>query len=112
LLFASNVFSREREQRQMPGALDSAGQTALMLGAGSGLATRANLTTIRQVTAKQIGVLIGNFADLVEAEVAQLGAAGAKSTRATSAPTTTTLQVVHLTIIITHGYVSCDNCAR
>ncbi len=55
--------------------LDGTCQAALVLRAGSRLATRANLPAIRQVTTQQIGIFVWHFGHLVEAEVAEFASA-------------------------------------
>jgi hypothetical protein len=45
------MFHRKWQQGHMPGALNGYGQSALMLGACSGLATRANVAAIIDKTA-------------------------------------------------------------
>ena len=51
-LFAAQLLSREREQRQMTRTLYSTRQTALVFGTSTGLTARPNLPAIRQVAAK------------------------------------------------------------
>jgi len=51
------VFCGERKQRQVTGALYRQCQTALVLCAGSRLATRADFAAIRQVTAEQVNIM-------------------------------------------------------
>ena len=58
----------------MAGALDSRGQVALMLGAGAGLTTRANLAALADEAAQLVSLLVVDGLDLIDAELADLGA--------------------------------------
>ncbi len=60
----------------MAGAFDGRGQVALMARARAGLAARANLAALTDEAAQHIGLLVVNALDLVDAELAHLGARG------------------------------------
>jgi hypothetical protein len=103
------VFGGERKQRQVTGALYRQCQTALVLCAGSRLATRADFAAICQVTAEQVNILIRHSLYFVHAKIAKLVAAWTHSTatRTTSAPAPATIiKIVHLAIIIAHRFNS------
>src|SRR4051812_30552584 len=87
----------------MPRALDGERETALMLGAGAGLAAWADLTAIRQVAAQQIRIFVGHFFHLIQAKVAEFIAAWteAPATAPTTAPAAI-IQIFHVTIVIAH----------
>lgn len=62
-------FAAEGKQRQMAGALDSASQSALVLGAGAGLAARADLAVVGDEPPQSIGLLVIDGCVLVSAEL-------------------------------------------
>jgi hypothetical protein len=68
------MLGREREHGQLAGALERDVQQALVGGAGACLATRLDLAALRQVTTQSAQVLVVNFVDLVDAELANLAA--------------------------------------
>src|SRR3989304_1851064 len=84
---------RERNQRQMPCALDGDRQQALMAGARARLAARPNLAAFVHEAAQQIGLLVIDALAFFDPEPANLGRApktlahpAARSARARAAP--------------------------
>ena len=65
----------ERNQGQMPGALDGGRKSALMLGAHTGLAPGLDLPSVRHVSAEPIGVFVVDVLDMIDAESAYLSTA-------------------------------------
>jgi len=69
------MFGGIGEQGHEASLLQCAAQTALMLGAGSRLATGFDLPTIRNVTLDEaIGIFIVNFAHMVVAKLTDFAA--------------------------------------
>jgi hypothetical protein len=65
----------KRQQRDVPGLLDGAGQTALVLGANAGKTPGHNLAALRHKALQQTDIAIRNGVDLLSAELANLLAA-------------------------------------
>ncbi len=65
---APDVLCSKREQGQVPGALDSIGQTALVLGARASLAAGLDLASLGEKSARRRYFLIVNSPLLVQAE--------------------------------------------
>src|SRR5512138_2947510 len=66
--------ARVGQQGDVPGALDRAGQHALVPGACAGLAPRADLAFVGDEAPQHIGLLVVDADSLVGAELAGLGA--------------------------------------
>jgi hypothetical protein len=66
----------ERQQGDVPRALDGCCQRALMLGAGAGLATGTDLAAIADVPLQQCYVLVVDVLNLFSTELANFLAAG------------------------------------
>ena len=64
----------ERDQSEMPGALDGRGHRALVLGADPGLSARLYLPPVGHVPAKAVNIFVINVFDTVNAEAANLPA--------------------------------------
>jgi len=62
----------EGQQGQLAGALDGRAQPSLMLGAGSGRASRLYPRSLRQVSTKPVDVLVVNVLDLIDAKLTGL----------------------------------------
>jgi hypothetical protein len=117
-LIASRALCCEREQRQMACTLHGDSQAPLVFGTSARLTARTNFGPVCQIAPKHVGIFIGNFFDLVEAEIADFAAARAKApTRATRAaetaapsatttPAATIIKIVHIAIIIAHSVTS------
>jgi hypothetical protein len=65
----------ERQQGDIPGLLDGAGQAALVLGANTGKPTGHDLTALGHKPLQQTNVAVGDRIDLLCAELANLLAA-------------------------------------
>ena len=63
-------FAGERQQGQVAGALDGAGQLALVFGAGPRLTAGADLAIIAHEAAQNFGLLVVNPGAAVSAELA------------------------------------------
>ena len=68
------MVGAERDEGEVPGALDGGGHRSLMLGAHAGLAARFYLPPVGHVPAKAVGILVVNIFDAVNAEAADLSA--------------------------------------
>ena len=69
------VPGRERQQGDIPGLLDGAGQTALMRGADAGQAARNDLAALGHKPLQQTDIAVGDGVDLLGTELAHLLAA-------------------------------------
>lgn len=58
LVVAPKVFSNVGQKGQVPGPLDSHGQTSLVLGTGSRPTARLDLASIAEKAAQEIGALV------------------------------------------------------
>lgn len=65
-------FALEGQQSQMTGTFDGASQLALVLGAGSGLASRADFAIFCYVPAQCFTLFVVNHCVVVGAELANL----------------------------------------
>jgi hypothetical protein len=75
----------KRQQGDVPGLLDGAGQTALMGGANAGEPPRHNLSALGHKPLQQPDVAVGDCIDLLSAKLADLLAAEELSATAGSA---------------------------
>ena len=71
-LFAA--FVNEGQKCNLAGTLNSSGQFTLMLGAGTGLASWANLALFGHITAQHVTMLVIDFQVFIRAEGADLWA--------------------------------------
>jgi hypothetical protein len=84
------------QQGDIPGLLDGAGKTALVLGADAGQTARHNLAALGHKTLQQPNIAVGNGIDFLGAELANLlaaeefaasaGSTGGASARSASGP--------------------------
>ena len=68
------MVGTERDEGEVPGALDGGGHRSLVLGAHAGLSARLYLPPVGHVPAKAVGILVVNVFDAVNAEAADLSA--------------------------------------
>jgi len=76
----------KRQQCQVAGTLDGHRELALMLGAGSCLPPRANLSPVGQVVAQYVDLLVIDMFDLLFAEATGLASPAVPPATATAAP--------------------------
>jgi hypothetical protein len=79
------VPGRKRQQRNVPGLFDGAGQTALVRSANTGQPPRHNLAALGHELPQQLHVAVRNRVDLLGAELADLLAAEELATSAGTA---------------------------